>query len=83
MVSVERTVFYREKAAGMYSAMPYAMAQASSQFPSLQMLNESRGDVSVYRKSIRNFYKVEDCLFVENEQYLKEIPSIAATRGIF
>jgi hypothetical protein len=36
VVSVERTVFYREKAAGLYSAMPYAMAQASSQFSSLQ-----------------------------------------------
>ena len=29
VVSVERTVFYRERAAGMYSAMPYAIAQAS------------------------------------------------------
>ncbi|KAG9146577.1 hypothetical protein Leryth_014601 [Lithospermum erythrorhizon] len=27
VVSVERTVFYREKAAGMYSALPYAYAQ--------------------------------------------------------
>lgn len=27
IVAVERTVFYRERAAGMYSAMPYAMAQ--------------------------------------------------------
>lgn len=27
VVSVERTVFYREKAAGMYSALPYAFAQ--------------------------------------------------------
>lgn len=27
VVAVERTVFYREKAAGMYSALPYAMAQ--------------------------------------------------------
>ncbi|KAK1409684.1 hypothetical protein QVD17_36213 [Tagetes erecta] len=27
VVSVERTVFYREKAAGMYSAIPYAFAQ--------------------------------------------------------
>lgn len=27
IVAVERTVFYREKAAGMYSALPYAMAQ--------------------------------------------------------
>ena len=29
VVSVERTVFYRERAAGMYSAMPYAVAQVS------------------------------------------------------
>ncbi|KAF5941811.1 hypothetical protein HYC85_019453 [Camellia sinensis] len=27
VVAIERTVFYREKAAGMYSALPYAMAQ--------------------------------------------------------
>ena len=27
IVSIERTVFYRERAAGMYSAMPYAVAQ--------------------------------------------------------
>ena len=29
VVAVERTVFYRERAAGMYSAMPYAIGQAS------------------------------------------------------
>lgn len=27
VVGVQRTVFYREKAAGMYSAIPYAVAQ--------------------------------------------------------
>lgn len=27
VVSIERTVFYRERAAGMYSALPYAIAQ--------------------------------------------------------
>lgn len=27
VVAVERSVFYRERAAGMYSAMPYAFAQ--------------------------------------------------------
>ena len=31
VVGVERTVFYRERAAGMYSAFPYAFAQASIQ----------------------------------------------------
>ncbi|CAL5375852.1 unnamed protein product [Camellia sinensis] len=29
LVAIERTVFYREKAAGMYSALPYALAQFS------------------------------------------------------
>ncbi|XP_021628884.1 pleiotropic drug resistance protein 1 isoform X2 [Manihot esculenta] len=33
VVAVERTVFYREKAAGMYSAMPYAYAQALIEIP--------------------------------------------------
>lgn len=27
VVAIERTVFYRERAAGMYSSMPYAIAQ--------------------------------------------------------
>jgi hypothetical protein len=27
VVAIERTVFYRERAAGMYSALPYALAQ--------------------------------------------------------
>ncbi|XVF24912.1 hypothetical protein REPUB_Repub13aG0168400 [Reevesia pubescens] len=30
VVAIERTVFYRERAAGMYSALPYALAQQSS-----------------------------------------------------
>jgi len=29
IVDIERTVFYRERAAGMYSALPYAFAQAA------------------------------------------------------
>ncbi|GLT71132.1 hypothetical protein SLA2020_431730 [Shorea laevis] len=33
IVAVERTVFYREKAAGMYSALPYAMAQVIVEIP--------------------------------------------------
>ncbi|XP_062156805.1 ABC transporter G family member 42-like [Alnus glutinosa] len=33
LVAVERTVFYREKAAGMYSALPYAMAQVIVEIP--------------------------------------------------
>lgn len=30
IVSIERTVFYREKAAGMYSPLAYASAQVSA-----------------------------------------------------
>jgi hypothetical protein len=27
VVAIERTIFYRERAAGMYAAVPYAIAQ--------------------------------------------------------
>jgi hypothetical protein len=38
VVSVERTVFYRERAAGMYSAFPYAFGQVALQhLPPLSM----------------------------------------------
>lgn len=33
IVSIERTVFYREKAAGMYSPFPYALAQGLVEIP--------------------------------------------------
>ncbi|EYU35725.1 hypothetical protein MIMGU_mgv1a000224mg [Erythranthe guttata] len=33
VVSVERTVFYRERAAGLYSALPYAFGQAVIEIP--------------------------------------------------
>ncbi|KAL3696050.1 hypothetical protein R1sor_010126 [Riccia sorocarpa] len=33
VVSVERTVFYRERAAGMYGPLPYALAQAAIEIP--------------------------------------------------
>ncbi|XP_016551122.2 pleiotropic drug resistance protein 1 [Capsicum annuum] len=33
VVAVERTVFYRERAAGMYSAIPYAFGQAFIELP--------------------------------------------------
>ena len=32
VVDVERSVFYRERAAGMYSAFPYAFAQVKNFF---------------------------------------------------
>ncbi|KAI9109476.1 hypothetical protein K1719_019530 [Acacia pycnantha] len=33
IVAIERTVFYRERAAGMYSALPYAIAQVVTEIP--------------------------------------------------
>ncbi|XP_047340987.1 ABC transporter G family member 35-like [Impatiens glandulifera] len=33
LVATERTVFYRERAAGMYSALPYAFAQVVTELP--------------------------------------------------
>ncbi|GMN45205.1 hypothetical protein TIFTF001_014383 [Ficus carica] len=33
VVAIERTVFYRERAAGMYSAMPYALGQVAIELP--------------------------------------------------
>ncbi|KAG5141732.1 hypothetical protein JHK82_017427 [Glycine max] len=33
VVAIERTVFYRERAAGMYSALPYALAQVIIELP--------------------------------------------------
>ncbi|MCI13892.1 pleiotropic drug resistance protein 1-like, partial [Trifolium medium] len=33
VVAVERTVFYRQKAAGMYSALPYAFSQILVELP--------------------------------------------------
>lgn len=33
IVAIERTVFYRERAAGMFSAMPYALAQVIAEIP--------------------------------------------------
>ncbi|KAK6129780.1 hypothetical protein DH2020_036487 [Rehmannia glutinosa] len=33
VVSIERTVFYRERAAGMYSALPYAFSQCLIEIP--------------------------------------------------
>lgn len=41
VVAVERTVFYREKAAGMYSALPYAFAQVRSNINQTFTLNIS------------------------------------------
>jgi hypothetical protein len=36
IVSIERTVFYRERAAGMYSAIPYALSQVKKHHRTIQ-----------------------------------------------
>lgn len=45
IVDIERTVLYREKGAGMYSALPYAFAQVS--FYLLFLCDETYIDSSV------------------------------------
>lgn len=37
IIAIERTVFYRERAAGMYSALPYAIAQVQKSQKSLRV----------------------------------------------
>ncbi|KAK3411001.1 hypothetical protein EUGRSUZ_J03024 [Eucalyptus grandis] len=43
VVAVERTVFYRERAAGLYSALPYALAQVLIEVPYVLMQATSYG----------------------------------------
>ncbi len=38
IVAVERSVFYRERAAGMYAPMPYAIAQVRTKVQTLKLL---------------------------------------------
>ncbi|KAE9459161.1 hypothetical protein C3L33_08934, partial [Rhododendron williamsianum] len=47
VVAVERTIFYREKAAGMYSALPYAFGQVVIELPYIFVLSVIYG-VIVY-----------------------------------
>ncbi|GAB4850133.1 transcription factor [Ancistrocladus abbreviatus] len=45
VVSVERTVFYRERAAGMYSALPYAFSQVLIEIPYIFMQSAVYGSI--------------------------------------
>lgn len=40
VVAIERTVFYRERAAGMFSALPYAFAQVPKSAKTANFLND-------------------------------------------
>jgi hypothetical protein len=53
VVAVERTVFYRERAAGMYSALPYAFAQVTT--VTYYTLNRSKG-ITWYLNAIALFH---------------------------
>ena len=53
IVSIERTVFYRERAAvGMYSAMPYAVAQVKKYHRSIENTTVTKVISSLCRRSI-------------------------------
>lgn len=49
IVAIERTVFYREYASGMYSALPYAIAQVRLQLFSAKF---SKLEVDKYKNYI-------------------------------
>lgn len=60
-VDVERTVFYREKAAGMYSPLPYAFAQVIKptqiyilKQKKIQSLNLKLIDELIYRLQLKS-----------------------------
>ncbi|XP_073062087.1 ABC transporter G family member 31 isoform X2 [Primulina eburnea] len=48
VVSIERTVFYREKAAGMYSPFPYAFAQGLVEIPYILVQTISYGIITYF-----------------------------------
>jgi hypothetical protein len=53
IVSIERTVFYRERAAaGMYSAMPYVVAQVKKYHRSIENTMVTKVISSLCRRSI-------------------------------
>lgn len=48
VVSIERTVFYREKAAGMYSPLAYAAAQAVVEVPYIAVQTLTYGIITYF-----------------------------------
>lgn len=69
VVAIERTVFYRERAAGMYSALPYALAQVIN-FLTLATIS-SRDDFVLY-SYLTKLPRLSCCV----SQVLIEIPYI-------
>lgn len=53
MIGTERAVFYREKASGMYSAVPYAVSQVYPQ----NCLSTHKNCQSKYNFEILSFHK--------------------------
>ncbi|KVH94078.1 hypothetical protein Ccrd_003864 [Cynara cardunculus var. scolymus] len=48
VIAIERTVFYRERAAGMYSAIPYAIAQGLVEIPYIAIQTIVYGKLLLY-----------------------------------
>ncbi|GJX49894.1 ABC transporter G family member 31 [Tanacetum coccineum] len=48
VIAIERTVFYRERAAGMYSAIPYAIAQGLVETPYIAVQTISYGIITYF-----------------------------------
>ncbi|KAK9131815.1 hypothetical protein Scep_011343 [Stephania cephalantha] len=60
VIAVERTVYYREKAAGMYSSFPYAAAQGLIEIPYIAMQSILYGVITFFminfERTIRKFF---------------------------
>lgn len=78
VVSIERTVFYREKAAGLYAAMPYALGQASSNAHLAQFTRIYQWRIHYAKFSHANYIALLTCfLLVQTElQVIVEIPYV-------
>lgn len=57
VVAIERTVFYRERAAGMYSALPYAFAQVRDTVGTLFKLSLLTEKLSIPKRT-KDFEKI-------------------------
>lgn len=54
VVSVERTVYYREKATGMYAAFPYALAQGLVEVPYILVQTLIYGTITYFMINFEN-----------------------------
>jgi hypothetical protein len=60
VVSVERTVFYRERAAHMYSPLPYALGQVK--FIAIHYIQQPLQNLCQKKESSRDNNQMQECI---------------------